>query len=180
MNFLHVVGRLGKDPEVRYDKNGKKLTILLVATNVYDNGKDETIWFRFAYWGDRWDKMLPHLTKGKPVMVGGKMKPPRPYMKDGQPMAGSIDVMGEYIEFLPYGKSDQQPGFEGHSHQAHSAEGGGHSYGGGGAAGSFAASSYAKGPSHSMGGEAEEPFSSVQQGRGTQGDFDEPEESLPF
>ena len=111
MNFLHFIGRLSKDPETRFTSGGQKVTTLNVASNYFRSGNEETIWFRVTLWGDRWDKLLPHLTKGKPIMVGGEIRKPEIYTdKSGQPQVSSIDVTADYIKFLPYGKPEQGEG----------------------------------------------------------------------
>lgn len=108
MNYVHIIGRLGKDPEVRYTSDGKKVTTLVVASNYVKGGQTETIWWRATLWGDRWDKMVPHLTKGKPVMIGGEMRKPETYVdKSGQTQIGSIDIQAEYVKFLPYGGREE-------------------------------------------------------------------------
>lgn len=114
MNFVHIVGRLAKDPETRFTAGGQKVTTLVVATNSFRGGNEETIWWRVTLWGDRWDKMMQHLSKGKPVMVGGEMKKPETYTdKSGMTQIGSIELTADYIKFVPFGKGE--PGEEGQS-----------------------------------------------------------------
>lgn len=108
MNYVHIIGRLGKDPETRFTADGLKVTVLVVATNSRKAGKEETIWWRVTLWGDRWDKMVTYLTKGKPVMIGGEMRKPELYTdKGGQQQLSSIEVTADYVKFVPYGKPDQ-------------------------------------------------------------------------
>lgn len=109
MNFVHIVGRLAKDPETRYTSSNQKVTTLVVASNSFRNGQEETIWWRVTLWGDRFDKMVAHLTKGKLVMVGGEMRKPEIYRdKAGSPQVGSIEVNAEYLKFVPIGRADGQ------------------------------------------------------------------------
>lgn len=109
MNYVHIIGRLGKDPETRFTADGKKIITLSVATSSFKAGNEETIWWRVTLWGDRWDKMVSYLTKGKPVMVGGEMRKPETYTdKNGALQLSSIEVTADYVKFLPYGKTDQE------------------------------------------------------------------------
>ena len=111
MNFVHIVGRLAKDPESRFTADNLKVTTLVVATNSFRAGTEETIWWRVTLWGDRWDKMLNHLSKGKPVMIGGEMRKPTIYNdKSGSPQVGSVELTADYIKFLPFQKQDQAEG----------------------------------------------------------------------
>lgn len=109
MNFVHIVGRLGKDPETRFTADGKKVTTLVVASNTFRGGKEDTIWYRVTLWGDRWDKMMTHLSKGKLIMAGGEMRKPEMYTdKNGIQQIGSIDITGDYLKFGPSTKPDQE------------------------------------------------------------------------
>lgn len=108
MNYVHIIGRLGKDPEVRYTPDNNKVTSLVLASNYVKGGQQETIWWRVTLWGDRWDKMVSYLSKGKPVMVGGEMRKPETYVdKSGQTQLGSIDVTADYVKFVPYGNKEE-------------------------------------------------------------------------
>ena len=125
MNYVHIIGRLGKDPEVRYTPDNKKVTTLVVASNYVKSGQTETIWWRVTLWGDRWDKMVTYLSKGKPVMVGGEMRKPDTYVdKSGQTQLGSIDVQADYVKFVPYGnKEEGNQNSQGNQNDNHSSSG---------------------------------------------------------
>ncbi len=108
MNFVFIAGHLGRDPETRFTADGTKVTTLVVATSSRKSGKEETIWWRVTIWGDRFDKMLPYLTKGKPVMVKGELFKPETYTdKNGVTQIGSLEVRADSIHFSPFGKPDQ-------------------------------------------------------------------------
>lgn len=108
MNYVHIIGRLGRDPEVRYTSDNQKVTTLTIASSYKKSGQEETIWWRATLWGDRWDKMVQYLTKGKPVMVGGEMRKPQTYQdKNGHTQLGSIDVTAEYVKFVPFGNKEE-------------------------------------------------------------------------
>jgi single-strand DNA-binding protein len=113
MNFVHIAGHIGKDPETRYTSEGQEVTVFSVAVNVRKGGNDETIWFRVTMWGDRWKKMLPYLTKGKPIMVGGELsRKPEIYTdKNGLQQVSALEITADYVKFSPFGKPDQ-PGTE--------------------------------------------------------------------
>lgn len=113
MNYVHIVGRLGRDPETRYTKDGTKVTTLVVATSVRKAGAEETIWWRVSIWGERWDKLLPHLNKGKLIMVGGELagKPETYKDKNGETQVSSLELRAEYVKFVPSsGKGEQEQG----------------------------------------------------------------------
>ena len=41
MNMVAIIGRLGKDPELKYTQSGRAVTTLSVAV---DSGRDDTAW----------------------------------------------------------------------------------------------------------------------------------------
>lgn len=113
MNFLQIAGHLGADPEERFTQGGQKVTTLRLATHSRKGGQDQTIWWRVTIWGDRFDKMMPHLKKGSPLIVAGEMSKPDIYTdKEGKPRV-SLDMVAEVIRFSPFGRgnsNDQEGG----------------------------------------------------------------------
>ncbi|MGM0440138.1 MAG: single-stranded DNA-binding protein [Chlamydiota bacterium] len=117
MNFIQIAGHLGADAETRYTPSGQKVTSLRIASNVRRSGKDETMWWRVTIWGDRFDKMLPYLKKGTPLIVAGTMQPPTIFQtRDGNNQI-ALEMTAEMINFSPFGsgrnsgKGDSNEGF---------------------------------------------------------------------
>ena len=111
MNFIHIAGNLGADPEVRYTSSGKKVTTLKVASRSRrgKNGEDLTIWWRVTVWGEQFDKMIPYLKKGSAVMVYGVVHKPEIYTdREGKPQV-SMEITAVHLEFSPFGKSSNTP-----------------------------------------------------------------------
>lgn len=114
MNFIHIAGHLGADPEVRFTSTGKKVTTLKVATKSRrgKNNEDVTIWWRVTIWGEQFDKMIPFLKKGSAVMVYGDVHKPEIFTdREGKPQV-SLEITAVQIEFSPFGKPGgaQAPG----------------------------------------------------------------------
>jgi single-strand DNA-binding protein len=135
---LVIVGRLGRDPEMRYMPDGTAVTSFSVATDRRWNDKttgqpvQETTWFRVSVWGRQAETANQYLTKGQMVLVEGHLQPdgqsggPRIWTaQDGTPRA-SFEVRADNFRML---SSRQESGG--------AASGGGRSepdmYGGGGA-----------------------------------------------
>lgn len=106
MNFIHIAGNLGADPEVRYTSTGKKVTNLRVATKDRKaKNNDVTIWYRVTVWGEEFDKMISFLKKGSSVIVHGHLHKPEMFNdKEGKPTIGSLEITATSIEFSPFGK----------------------------------------------------------------------------
>lgn len=110
MTFSQLAGHLGADPEERRTPNGKKVTTLRVATRVWAEGKEETLWWSVSVWGDQFDNIIKHLKKGSAVWILGTMRKPRIWNdREGKPQV-SLDINAQIVAFSPYGKSDRPEG----------------------------------------------------------------------
>jgi single-strand DNA-binding protein len=113
MNFIHIAGHLGADPETRFTSTGKKVITMRVASKTRKGQTDDTIWYRVTIWGDQYDKMIPHFKKGSPIVVAGELQKPDIFNdRDGKPQI-SMDITVSYIQFSPFGKPGTSHGHEG-------------------------------------------------------------------
>jgi single-strand DNA-binding protein len=74
-----IIGRLGRDPEMRYTPSGKPVTTYSVATSRSWNSSDgerhtETEWFNVVAWGSLAEICKQHLTKGQQVYIEGRLQ----------------------------------------------------------------------------------------------------------
>jgi len=79
VNKVILVGRLGKDPEVRYSNNGNAITNFNLATSrVYKNKQgekvDETEWHRCVSFGRTAEVCGEYLHKGSLIYVEGRLQ----------------------------------------------------------------------------------------------------------
>jgi|DEB0MinimDraft_10_1074344.scaffolds.fasta_scaffold27636_6 single-strand DNA-binding protein len=100
---VNIVGRLGKDPEVRMTQSGKQITSASVAVS---HGKDKgSTWFEVAAW-DNMGKWLIEAQKGDQVLVVGDLEQQVFTKKDGT--AGSkLSVNARAIR--TFSKREAQP-----------------------------------------------------------------------
>lgn len=73
-----LVGNLGSDPESRFTPSGQQVTNFSLAVNSNWNdangeAHEETTWFRVSVWGNQADVCARYLTKGRQVLVEGKL-----------------------------------------------------------------------------------------------------------
>lgn len=112
--MFHVVifvGRLGKDPEMRYTPSGQLVTHFPVAVNRQWNNQhgetiQETVWFRVSVWGKAAEICNQYLQKGAKVLVEGRLTAdpatggPRIWQgSDGLPHA-SFEISAQVVRFL--------------------------------------------------------------------------------
>lgn len=108
---IMILGRLGRDPEMRYTPAGKAVTSFSVATDRQypdQSGKlvKETIWFRVTAWDKLAENCNNFLTKGKLVFVEGRLtvdpKTGGPRIWTGQDGVthASFEISASTIKFL--------------------------------------------------------------------------------
>ena len=100
-----IVGRLGRDPEMRYTSSGVPVTSFSVATSRNWTGQDgqrqeKTVWFRVTAWRKLGELASQYLTKGREVLVIGEIEEPSVWTdRDGNNRA-SLEVTARDIRFL--------------------------------------------------------------------------------
>ena len=89
LNRVILLGRLGRDPEVRYAQSGTTVATLNLATDERrpdGNGgwKNETEWHRVVLFGKQADLAKQYLTKGREVLIEGSLRTRQWQDKEGQ------------------------------------------------------------------------------------------------
>ena len=79
VNKVILVGRLGKDPEMRFTPSGKAVTNFSMATSEYwsDAGgerQERTEWHKIVLWGKVAEVAAKLLSKGKLVYIEGRLQ----------------------------------------------------------------------------------------------------------
>lgn len=79
LNKVMIIGRLGRDPEMRYTPSGRPVTTFSVATSrnwtTSDGEKHvETEWFNIVAWGNLAEICNNFLTKGQQVYIEGRLQ----------------------------------------------------------------------------------------------------------
>jgi single-strand DNA-binding protein len=76
-NSVQLIGRLGKDPEVKTFSKSKKATFSLATTDSYKNQKGESVqdtqWHNIVIWGALADVAEKFLKKGQEIAIEGKL-----------------------------------------------------------------------------------------------------------
>ncbi len=114
-----IVGRLGREPEMRYSPSGQAVTNFNLAANrKYSDANSqvvkETIWFRVSVWGKAAENCDQFLHKGSLVLVEGRLVcdpetgGPRLYSRrDGTP-GTAFEVNASKVRFLSSQESHEE------------------------------------------------------------------------
>lgn len=79
VNKVILIGRLGKDPDIRTFENGVKKASFTLATSEYRKDKDGnrielTEWHNIVCWRNLAENAEKYLNKGKMIYVEGKLR----------------------------------------------------------------------------------------------------------
>lgn len=78
MNVIHLIGRVGKDPEIKNLESGTKVAkfSLAVSEKFTRNGErvEETEWFNIAIFGKLAEVAEKYVNKGDKLQVSGKFR----------------------------------------------------------------------------------------------------------
>ena len=103
VNRLHLIGNLGKDPEVHFTAEGRAKARFPLATSEHwkdKNGQaqEHTEWHNVVVWGKQAETCGQFLAKGRQVYIEGKVRS-RQYEKDGTTRY-ITEVIADRVQFL--------------------------------------------------------------------------------
>jgi single-strand DNA-binding protein len=104
LNRVILLGRLGRDPEVRYAQSGTTVATLNLATDERrpdgsGGWKNETEWHRVVLFGKQADLAKQYLTKGREVLIEGSLRTRQWQDKDGQ-KRWTTEIVGQNMRFV--------------------------------------------------------------------------------
>jgi single-strand DNA-binding protein len=104
LNRVILAGNLTRDPELRYTPGGQAVTKFGIAINrVYltQNGerKEEVDYIPVVVWGKQAESCSQFLSKGRPVLVDGRLRYRSWETTDGQKRS-AIEVVAFRVQFL--------------------------------------------------------------------------------
>src|SRR5687768_2996210 len=113
LNRAMLIGRLGKDPEVRYTQGGQAVATFSVATDHKWTSKsgekqEKTEWHRIKAWGKLAELAGEYLSKGRQVYVEGRIETSEYTDKDGVKKY-STEINAQTITFLDSKGAGGQP-----------------------------------------------------------------------
>ena len=113
INKVIIIGRLARDPELRYTPNGTAVASFPLACNYTygsgDNKKEQVSYFDCVVWSKLGEIMTEYCKKGHRIAVEGRLSQRRWDDQDGNKRS-KIEIVVESFQFLT-GKTqgDEQP-----------------------------------------------------------------------
>ena len=109
-NKVTLIGRLTRDIELRYTTTGTAIAAVSLASNrivkKQDNWETEVSYFDANIYGRKAENLKPYLTKGKMILISGRLNQDR-WEKDGQKFS-RIKIEVEEVQLLG-GNSSENP-----------------------------------------------------------------------
>lgn len=106
LNKVILIGRLTRDPEVRYTQSGKAVTTFDIAVDrsvINAQGQRETDFIPIVTWGKLAETCGNYLNKGRLVAVDGRLQIRSYETQDGQKRRVA-EVVADGVRFLDRGK----------------------------------------------------------------------------
>lgn len=103
MNQVVLIGRLTRDPELRFvASTGKAVANFTLAVNRVYSKEKEADFFRVVVWGKQAENVANYLKKGSQCAVSGSIQNNNYTDKDGN-QRYSTDIQADRVEFLTSG-----------------------------------------------------------------------------
>lgn len=112
LNKVLLIGRLGRDPEMRYTPSGRPVTTFSLATtrtwNSNGERHNETEWFNIVAWGHLAEICKQYLHKGQQVYIEGRLQTRTWENAEGKKNT-SVEVVANEMIMLGERSSSREP-----------------------------------------------------------------------
>jgi len=103
LNKVMILGNLGRDPEVRQTQSGRTVANFSVATtdswSMGEDRQERTEWHQVVVWGKSAEACGQYLTKGRQVLVEGRLQTRRYEDKDGVTRYVT-EIVAQQVQFM--------------------------------------------------------------------------------
>ena len=106
-----IIGRAGRDPEMRYTPSGNAVTDFSVAADIGWGDKKSAIWFQITAWNNLAEVVNKYVHKGDMLYVEGEFKPddngnPRTWTRQDGSAGASYELTASKVIFLSTKRED--------------------------------------------------------------------------
>lgn len=108
MNSVNLIGRLTKNPEVRYTTGAEQMAIatFTIAVDRFTKGEEKKADFpRITVFGRQAENCEKYLAKGQRVAIQGRIQTGSYQDKDGKTVY-TTDVVADRVQFIDFAKKD--------------------------------------------------------------------------
>lgn len=114
LNHVFLVGRLTRDPDLRYTPNGTAVCKLGLAVSRYYSSregekKEETLFINVTIWDKHAEFCGQHLRKGRPVLVEGSLRSNEWEDKQTGQKRTTIEVRATRVQQLDWADREAPP-----------------------------------------------------------------------
>ncbi|SDL19675.1 single-stranded DNA-binding protein [Natronincola ferrireducens] len=106
MNTVVLIGRLARDPELRFTQSGKAVATFSIAVNRPFSKTNEADFFNIVVWGKVAESCANYLAKGRLVGIEGRLQS-RSYESQKGEKRYVTEIVANQVEFLEYGKKEK-------------------------------------------------------------------------
>ena len=108
-----ILGRAGRDAEMRYTTSGKSVTNLSVAADIGYGDNKRTIWFRVSCWNKLAVIVNQYVSKGDMLLIEGELSPdengnPKIWEKKDGSASASYELTARTVKFLSTKKDREE------------------------------------------------------------------------
>jgi single-strand DNA-binding protein len=112
LNRVHLIGRLGKEPETRFTPTGKKVCSFSLAVDrrwksSEGEARNATDWFNVTAWGALGEVCQKYLHKGRLVYIEGRLQTDH-FEQDGETRYVT-KVIASQMQMLERRKQEEEP-----------------------------------------------------------------------
>lgn len=106
LNKVYLMGRLTRDPDLRYTPKGTAVADIAMAINRYRSGGDggdrteETTFVDVTLWGKQAETANQYLSKGREVFIEGRLQLDSWEDKSSGQKRSKLKVVGESMQFV--------------------------------------------------------------------------------
>ena len=113
VNAVLLLGNLTRDPELRYTPNGAAVAQFGLGVNRRWRGEggalqEEACFVEVVVWGKPAEAVAAHLTKGRAVVVEGRLQLDQ-WQTDGGERRSRLKVVAHRVTFLPRSGGPESP-----------------------------------------------------------------------
>ena len=109
LNIVAIVGRLGKDPELRTTQSGKSVTSFSLAVQrprKNQNGEYESDWLDVQAWGTTAEFICKYFQQGQLMAVSGRIQTRVYTDRDGKARKG-VEIVAQDVSFCESRKREE-------------------------------------------------------------------------